>query len=271
MWWVLLACIDYSFESDEGLGLGVDTAEFENGIDGNSELDDTAIEEDTAEEAIDEEMVADAKVYANSSGSLYEINPETGESVLIGEFQEEGTPVNRFEDIAIDLSGHMYGGTGEFLYLINPATAAVRAVCPLDMATTALAFTSDDELIIGSEYSLYKMDIEDCTVDTLIAYSFYETSGDIVGLPDGYLYWSVRGGDEDQLVRVNPRTGQETWVGYIGENRLYGMGFSNDELFGFSGSGNIVGIDPETANSYILKEHDGMSWWGATTNPVVWN
>ena len=121
MWWVLLACIDYSFESEKDLGLGVDTAEFENGIDGNSELDDTAIEEDTAEEAIDEEMVADAKIYANSSGTLYEINPETGTAILIGEFQEEGTPVNRFEDIAIDLSGHMYGGTGEFLYLINPA------------------------------------------------------------------------------------------------------------------------------------------------------
>ena len=75
----------------------------------------------------------------------------------------------------------MYGGTGEWLFLINPATAEVRPVCPLELRTTALAFTSEGELIIGSEYSLYVMNIETCTVDTLIANSYYETSGDICG------------------------------------------------------------------------------------------
>ena len=116
------------------------------------------------------------------------------------------------------------------------------------------------------------MNIETCHVETLISNSYYETSGDIVGLPDGDLYWSVRGGweQDDQLIRVDPDTKEESWVGSLGESRLYGMGYANDELFGFSGSGAIVGINPATGASYTLKQYEGFSWWGATTNPVVW-
>ena len=93
-----------------------------------------------------------------------------------------------------------------------------------------------------------------------------------MGLPDGYLYWSVRGGwdQDDQLVRVNPSTGEETWVGHLGESRLYGMGYANDELFGFSGSGTIVGVNPETGYSQKVEQYEEFSWWGATTNLVVW-
>lgn len=278
MLWVLFACIDYNIESQKVPNLGEDTAALKNELEDTFVLDDTGETEDTAEEAIveeaeeTEEMVADAKIYANTSGELYEINPENGQASFIGTFRDMGEPVDHFEDIAIDLTGHMYGGTGEFLYLINPATAEVRSVCPLELRTTALAFTSAGELIIGSEFSLYKMNIENCNVQTLISNSFYETSGDIVGLPDGYLYWSVRGGweQDDQLVRVDPNTGDETWVGSLGASRLYGMGYANDELFGFSGSGDVVGINPATGASYALKQYEGFSWWGATTNPVVW-
>ena len=271
MWWALFACMDYTIEEQKDFNNEVDTASIDSELDDSTgTTEDTASTEDTEDSIIEDPEIADAKMYANSSGELYEIDPDTGYFTFIGEFRYNGEPVDHFEDIAIDLTGHMYGGTGEWLYLINPSTAEVRPICPLEIDTTALTFTSEGELIIGVDSSLYKMDIENCSLETLVAYSFYETSGDIVGLPDGYLYWSVRGGDEDRLVRVNPRTGHETLVGYIGENRLYGMGYSNNELFGFSGSGNIVAINPETGNSSFLKEYSSISWWGATTNPVVW-
>ena len=140
------------------------------------------------------------------------------------------------------------------------------------MDTTALTFTSAGELFIGTENTLQILDIDTCSLRSLIEESTYETSGDIVGLPDGYLYWSVRGGwdQDDQLVRVNPSTGEEAWIGHLGESRLYGMGYANEELFGFSGSGTIVGVDPETGHSQEVEQYEDFSWWGATTNPVVW-
>ncbi len=266
---LLIGCMEYTVEATKEPSLGADTAE--DGLIGEG-LTDTASTEDSAEpeEPTIEESVATEKMYANTSGSLFQVEPETGAMTFIGEFTENGQPVDHFEDIAIDLSGHMYGGTGEYMYLINPNTAEVRSICPLEIDTTALTFTSEGVLIIGVDTALYKFDVVDCSMEVLIANSYYETSGDIVGLPDGYLYWSVRGSGSDKLIKVNPQTGYEDWVGDIGEERLYGMGFANDKLYGFSGSGVIVEIDPQTGWSSFMKEANNLSWWGATTNPVMW-
>ena len=266
---LLIGCMEYTVDATKELNLGADTAEDELFSDGETDTDDVE-ETDEPEEPTIEESVATEKMYANTSGSLYRVDPETGEMSFIGDFKEDGVPVDRFEDIAIDLSGHMYGGTGEYMYIINPNTAEVRAICPLDIDTTALTFTSEGELIIGVDRGLYVFDVMDCSLDVLISNSAYETSGDIVGLPDGYLYWSVRGEGTDWLIKVNPRTGYEVEVGSIGESRLYGMGYANEKLYGFSGNGVIVEIDPHTGWSSFMKEVNDLSWWGATTNPVRW-
>ena len=265
---LLIGCMEYTVDMTKDLNLGVDTAEDK--LLGDGEGNDTIDETDEFDEPTIEESVATEKMYANTSGSLYQVDPESGAMTFVGDFAEDGRPVDHFEDIAIDLSGHMYGGTGEYMYLINPSTAEVQAICPLEIDTTALTFTSDGDLIIGVERALYTFDVVDCSLSILISNSEYETSGDIVGLPDGYLYWSVRGDGSDRLIKVNPRTGYEVQVCAIGEARLYGMGYANDKLYGFSSSGIIVEIDPHTGWSSFMKEVSSVSWWGATTNPVLW-
>ena len=88
MWWVLVACIDYTIKSQSSPEVAEDTASVENELEDFLFLDDTGVEvEDTAEEDIVEEMVADAKIYANTSDQLYEINPETGAAIYIGTFE----------------------------------------------------------------------------------------------------------------------------------------------------------------------------------------
>jgi hypothetical protein len=260
----MIGCMDYTIEEPK---ISVLPEEADSSILTDEELDGS---NDTSD--VVEEEIAQAKIYANTSGELYEINPDNGEVILIGVFTGENGPVDHFEDIAIDLSGHMYGGTGEYLYLINPSNAEVREICPLLIDTTAMTFTSDNQLIIGTENTLQLLDKDDCSMQPIISASFYDTSGDIVGLPDGYLYWSVYGGSDegDRLVRVDPVTGTEELVGEIGAERLYGMGFADNQLFGFSSDGSILRIDNQEAQSTILIRHEGKSWWGATTNPVVW-
>ena len=257
----LMGCLDYTIEEAKNPISEMDTASegiFDN--EGNTEEENT------------ESILASAKIYANTSGSLYEVDPDNGAISFIGDFMGEDGPVDHFEDIAIDLSGHMFGGTGDFLYLINPSTAEVRKVCSLDLDTTALTFTSDGALIVGAENTLKIVDIEDCTIQTLIAASFYDTSGDIVGLPDGFLYWSVYGGvgENDRLIRVDPNSGSEELIGTTETERLYGMGFANDQLYGFASDGSVVRMDSREGQSVLVAQHDNLSWWGATTNPVVW-
>lgn len=261
LWLFTFACMDYELEKREPVSEGDDTAVLV--------VEDTAVIPEPAEEPPEE--VAQAPVYANTSGSLYEVEPATGEVYFINDFFTEDGPVDHFEDIAIDLSGHMYGGTGEFLYLINPSTAEVQPICELPIRTTALTFTDDGRLVVGSEKTILFLDVQTCETETLIANAFHETSGDIVGLPDGYLYWTVFGDDSDVLVRVDPNTGVEVEIGPVGYSRLFGLGYSDGQLYGFNSEGQVLRMSPQEGQAILSAQREDLSWWGAATNPVAWN
>ncbi|HJN76604.1 MAG TPA: hypothetical protein QGF58_21925 [Myxococcota bacterium] len=208
----------------------------------------------------------DAPVYANTSTTLYRLDEE--ELSTLGDFSEDGVPVDGMTDIAIDREGLVVGGTFDAIYTIDAETAELTHVCDTDIVMYALAFSSDGRLFAGGDNVIEEIDLSDCSGSVLTT-SQYLTSGDLVGLPDGYLYWTVEGDDGDELVRLDPDNGFSQWVGVIGVERLFGLGFTNDELFGFSADGTIVAVDPDTAETFETSTQ-GPGWWGATTNPVVW-
>lgn len=227
--------------------------------------------EDGPEIDVDDD-VALAPVYAHTSEALYEVDPLTGAVEFQGNFHNASGAVVNFVDIAIDLDGKIYGGTYERLYTINPTDGFVTPVCSLEFEPFALTFGPNGVLYAGGSDELVEMDTVSCATTPLVS-GQYNTSGDIVGLPDGYLYWTVRGpnnGDNDELVRVDPETGSTQWIGIIGADGLFGVGYHNGQLFGFSRDGWIVAIDPATAATTVLDDEGVISWWGATTNPVRW-
>ena len=190
---------------------------------------------------------------------------------LVGVFTAtSGTINSSFVDIAIDLEGKMYGGTFDALYRIDPSTAEVSEICSPDAGMVALTFTSDNELIAGGDDGVNIINITNCRVTELVTEGNYETSGDLVGLPDGYLYWTVENGSRDGLVRIDPLTGQTTWIGETGYSSIFGLGYDEGELLGFNSWGETISISPTTAASSVLTSDDGVSWYGATTNPVEW-
>lgn len=216
--------------------------------------------------------IALAPVYAQTSTSLFEVDPETGATELQGDFHNASGPVENFVDIAIGLDGRIWGGNYDRLYTIDPTSGRVTPVCSLEFEPFALTFGPNGVLYAGGADELVEMDTTNCSTRPLVS-GVYTTSGDIVGLPDGWLYWTVRGpnnGDNDELVRVDPETGAYEWIGVIGADRLYGVGYSDGQLFGFSSDGEIVAVDPETARTTVLNIDTAISWWGATTNPVRW-
>jgi len=248
---MLVGCIDYGFNEPPG-------------------PDDAAIPGDTAEEW-DPVPVASAPVYANSSDSLYEIDALTGKTEFVANFWNEEGGIRNFVDIAIDLDGRMYGGTYETLYRIDPTNGKATPACNPPAEMTALTFTSEGVLVAGGDDRITLVDVENCETDVLLAGSYWETSGDLVGLPDGFLYWTVLGDDGgDELIKLDPRTGMTQWIGKIGHGGLYGLGYDQGKLFGFCSSGMIVSIDPKNAKSTVIGSVDDISWWGATTNPVIW-
>ncbi|MFN7143098.1 MAG: hypothetical protein ACK4YP_04935 [Myxococcota bacterium] len=237
--------------------------------------DDTAEPVDTADTAepdsgiveVPDEEVATEAVYVNTSTELFSFDPNTGIATRIGTFTDGGRPIDGgMTDIAIDLDGIMFGGSYDALYRINASTAECTFVGYLDDSMTGLTFVSDGRLV-GAGAAVSFVDTRNGNLTPLVPMGEYTTSGDIIGLPDGMLYWTVTGGDG--LVQVDPDSGTTRRRGTVGVTGVFGLGYAYGELYGFTDDGEVITIDASSGRSTGGDRLSG-TWWGATTNPVLW-
>lgn len=265
---LLLACSDYDLrEKAEGEEPAPDQDSAAPAVD-TADTGDTAEPHETGGDVVvDTGEVATEPVYINTSEELYSYDPQANRSTLIGTFTEGGRPFTEgMTDIAIDLNGIMYGGSYTALYRINPNTAAVTWVASLADEMTGLTFVSDGRLV-GAGMGVSFVDTNNGRLTTLVDEGRFQTSGDIVGLPDGKLYWTVVGGDD--LVQVDPNTGNARNLGDVGWSKVYGLGYAYGVLYGFTSGGRVLEIDTGSAAT-LDDTHVPGGWWGATTNPVLW-
>lgn len=225
---------------------------------------------------------AEEPVYIHTSDSLYTYDPDTNVTALVGAFRDSNGPITiGMVDIAIGLDGRMYGGdrAGEGrdgdginnVYVIDASSAFCTRIFQIDDYPHGLTVLADGRLVVAGD-RISVIDPSTGQVEQELD-SAYETSGDIVGLPDGFLYWTVRpqnNGEGDGLVRIDVRTGQFRLLGEVEVDRLFGLGYAEGALYGFSSSGRVVKIDPSDATVLETRMLEG-SWWGATTNPVRWD
>ncbi len=266
----LTACSDYDLSSKQ------EDPEPAPDVDTGGPVVDTGADPDTAETGDtdtgtvvipDTGEVATEAVYVNTSTTLFSYDPATGRSTRIGDFAERGRTIDGgMTDIAIDLGGIMYGGSFTSLYYINPTTAECTFVASLDDEMTGLTFVSDGRLV-GAGSAVSFVDTRTGALTPLVPAGEYDTSGDIIGLPDGMLYWSTTGGDV--LIQVDPDTGTTRRRGSIGVSGVFGLGYAYGEFLGFTSSGRVIVMDEASGHT---SENEALAgtWWGATTNPVLW-
>jgi len=213
------------------------------------------------------EAVPVEKVYLHTGTELYFWDPDTGTLGIVGAFfRTDDESVQAITDIAIDGSGNFYGVSYNTLYAIDGYTAEVSPISPIDFPLYGLTCTFEGRLIGGGD-GLFEIDTETGEMTTLVPSGHYETSGDLVGLPDGLLYWAVRDGDD--LVVVDPVSGVSIPRGEIGVEEIYGLGYADGSLYGFTEAGVVIEINPSNGEVISSTSLPG-SWWGATTNPDVW-
>jgi hypothetical protein len=269
----LSGCSDYQVhKTDHGNGgmLGTDTAPPEDTAqpEPEPEDEDTAVREDTGNNEEPPIDVPDQPVYLHTGTTLYSWSPDTGMLSLIGDFRStDGSELEEITDIAIDNEGRFYGVTWEGLYGINGHTAETWRIASIEMPLFGLTCTSDGRLVGGGD-GLYMIDGLSGAFTVLVAPGQYETSGDLVGLPDGLLYWAVREGDD--LVVVDPNSGVTSMRGEIGVEHIYGLGFAGESLYGFTQDGLVLQISPSTGEVVSQSTLPG-TWYGASTNPVLWD
>jgi hypothetical protein len=222
--------------------------------------------------SIDVRKAATEAIYGQSQSTLYSYDGATGASSAIANFRlSTGGSVSVF-DIAIAPSGLMYAVDGSALYYVDASTGIMTKIPTTGLSNfgniNGLTALSDGRLVIsGNGIAIYN--IATRVLTTLLAPGGYESSGDIIALPDGYLYLSALSSGSDLLIQIDPDTGATRNIGSMGHGGVYGLGYANGTLYGFDSSGLTFSINQTNAHTTNLA-NTGVSWYGATTNPVLW-
>jgi hypothetical protein len=214
--------------------------------------------------------VATASLYVNSGSTLYTWDTDVLDTVLVGGFWSvtDDAPIAEMLDIAIDPDGHLYGAEDRSLYRIDAVDATCTLVTTLPTTGTGLTFLPDGRLVVGGE-SLQTVDLDTGATTEIIPAGVYATSGDLVGIPQGTVQWTVTGTTSDQWVSVDPDTGAATLLGDVGASTLWGVAYADYTLYAFGSDGNVWTVDPVTGEGTLVASSI-VSFYGATTNPVEW-
>ena len=203
-------------------------------------------------------------IYANTKDALYSVDPDTLEATFLGTLRRG------FQDIAANTRGELYGGVDGDIYRIRLYDGYIQKVCSLgnSLDFVAMTFSSDDTLYSSDGSSIYEIDLTSCVLKSVMDFPEYTTSGDLVNVSGGLLYWTVRGESSDSVVEINLNKGTTALIGPARVEKIFGLSFYDGDLFYFSSNGEITrsGIDTDLTSSRPSE----LSWWGAATNPYLW-
>jgi hypothetical protein len=222
-----------------------------------------------------------AKVYAHSAGVLYQVDPDTLAITEVGPFQWS-TGGDQMTDIAIDKDGNMIGISFTRVYAVNKTTAQATYLADLDQDFNGLSFvpidaidpTSEERLVAAANSgSIYEVDPQTGLSTPIGDYGgVYGSSGDIVSVRSFGTVATITGASlQDSLARLDGTSFAATPVGNTGYNQVWGLGFWEDKVFGFTETGNFILINPNTGAATVASTN-GILWWGAavtTSAPVV--
>lgn len=189
------------------------------------------------------------------TGNLYQIDPSTAQATLVG-----ATGFNRFNSLAVNSSGTLYGVRGDFgaapeLIRLNPQTGAGTLMASIDLGMTtptitALAFSPDDILYAVQGYgtdSLWTVDAgtgQASKVGDIGSYGFmgadFESGGSLYAWDIGTTGYPA---DGDGLFTINPSTAVATDVHPSGPGG-YGQTLAfapNGTLYLCGGTSNVYG------------------------------
>ena len=174
-------------------------------------------------------------------------------------------------DIAETSDGRLFGVSFDTLFLIDPASAALSKVGPLNAGgenpwVNGLTVAPDGTLYASGGGELYRVDPNSAAVERVGPFGpNISSSGDIVWGPLGAIFMSdfEFQTQTDTLVSLNPLTAEATPVGAIGFSSVYGLSFNGLFLFGLTATGEILQLDPSSGKATVLHDFD-LSWWGAS-------
>lgn len=226
--------------------------------------------------------VGRSKVFAHTSKQLFSVDPSTFKVTPVAPFSwPAGT--DSMTDIALDKQGRMIGISYDKLYEVDPKTGACRLLSHLSRRFVGLSYVSDagKEQLVGIDSSqglVFSIDPKTGAHRPIgMLGGGWRASGDLVSVTGFGTVATVKPmgpsktTTNDTLVRVDPKTGRAKPIGDIGFRNIWGLGFWKSQLYGFTGSSELLSIDIKTGRGRLVSRGGG-AWWGAgvtTSAPVI--
>jgi hypothetical protein len=218
-------------------------------------------------------------VYANSGGALFLLDPAAQTFGVIGNFKG----CEKVVDLAVDRAGRIFVTTPMGLFRVDAGDATCTPIGGAGNYPNSLSFvpagTLDPEVdaLVGFLDDKYvRIDENSGAVTTIGSLNggAYVSSGDLVALPDGRTYLTVKGGGcQDCLVQVDPKTGTLlTIIGKIGFGEVYGLAYWGGVTYGFTKGGGVLQIDLNTGNGVPIMFPSfpvGLTFWGAGSSTAA--
>jgi hypothetical protein len=252
------------------LETGLCTDGLDNDCNGYTDCDDKACTFDPA--CCVPTTTYDTTIYATSATSLYVINPVDWSETAIGSYGV----TDHMTDLAMTPNGQVYTVSSTALYNINLTTgAATKVMTVTGTLNNSLTFLPDNRLLAADGNGMLKViDPVAKTVSNIGPYgNGYTSSGDLVAVGDGTMFGiSPTGGvattSNNVLITVDTTTGAATPIGSIGFGNVFGLAYYGSRVIAFTGSGDILEINPVTGAGTKLASHS-HAYYGGTTSPLV--
>jgi hypothetical protein len=222
-------------------------------------------------------------VYAHSADRLFRVDPDSLDVREVGVFHRQGAPtsfVGGVTDIAIDRAGRIVGLTTAELLEIDALDAACKTIAQLPSGPlfNGLSWVRGDQMTeelvaTGFDGSVYRIDrVTGASSLKGMLGAELRSSGDLVSVASYGTLATVTGTRGDVLVRMDPTTGRAAAIGPIGFEKVWGLGFWGNRVFGFTDLGQFLLVDPNTGAGRLQRALPGLRFWGAgvtTSAPVI--
>jgi len=235
----------------------------------------------------------------NKASQIFVINPimDTIQSFLTSTFNGKNIV---FNDLAIDSSGLLYGKDySNNIYTVDATTGNAtltlsQVMDPTVYSAFGLTILPSGDWVTARQnvrtnaFAVIQISAKTKAITELVPESAGynmnagagNVGGDIKALPDGYLYWTVsnsssklcaqsNGSGNQAIVRIDPVTKLTSEISCLNQANIYGLGYAQKSLFGFSGNGALIQINLANGTATTMSQTN-QSFIGATSNPTLW-
>lgn len=236
---------------------------------GRSELCDEV--DNNCDEVVNEGL--DCSLYAHSSSRLYRLD------IFTGTFDDLGPTVPDLYDIDTHPDGTLYGIAGDRVHAYDPGSGTWNPrpqTISVGFAEQSNGFCIDNN---GTAYittngaigggKLKTVDLATGSSTDVGSLMPESSSGDCVVSKGNVLYMTSNATTPDSFVKLNGVAPvSPTRIGVTSRDGIWGLTAAWNRVFGLTDQGEVVEIDVMTAQTTVVQQFPGLSFYGAASDPA---